>query len=74
MTLTARESEIASLVCCGLSNAQIGAVLGICPHSVANHLIKIYRKKAIRKPGHCSRALLAAMVTQEKKENRKLQA
>jgi DNA-binding NarL/FixJ family response regulator len=66
--LTERETEIASLVCCGLSNAQIGLVLGIQPKVVANHLRNIYRKKGIRLPGHCSRALLAATVTREKKE------
>ena len=68
MMLTDREAEIASLVRCGMSNEQIGLVLGLRPGVVANHLTDIYKKLGIRKAGHCPRALLAAMVAREMKE------
>ena len=46
--LTSREREIASLVCLGLRNRQIGTQLGLSEHTVENHLRNIYAKLAIK--------------------------
>jgi two-component system nitrate/nitrite response regulator NarL len=54
-TLTAREREIASLVCDGLSNGQLGRQLNLTEGTVKVHLHRIYRKLGLR-----NRASLAA--------------
>lgn len=42
--LTPRETAVARLMACGLSNKEIGQALGITPHTVKNHSTKIFRK------------------------------
>ena len=42
--LSAREAEIASMICLGMRNKEIGAQLGISEHTVENHLRNIYSK------------------------------
>ncbi len=42
--LTAREAEVARLTCEGLSDKEIGNKLFISPHTVKDHLKKIYTK------------------------------
>ncbi|MCW2982755.1 MAG: hypothetical protein JWR63_325, partial [Conexibacter sp.] len=42
--LSAREAELLALVARGLSNREIGAVLLISEHTVANHMRSILRK------------------------------
>jgi two-component system nitrate/nitrite response regulator NarL len=54
--LTAREHEIALLVCDGLSNRQLGQQLNITEGTVKVHLHKIYRKLGVR-----NRAALSAL-------------
>ena len=54
--LTVREREIATLVVDGLTNAEIGARLGISPGTVGRHLANIYERLDIH-----SRAALAAL-------------
>jgi two-component system nitrate/nitrite response regulator NarL len=56
-TLTAREREIALLVCDGLTNKQLGAQLNLTEGTVKVHLHKIYRKLGLR-----NRAALSALV------------
>jgi two-component system nitrate/nitrite response regulator NarL len=46
--LTPREREIAQLVCQGLKNKQISAVLGITPGTVKVHLMHIFEKTGVR--------------------------
>ncbi len=46
--LTARESDIAARVACGLSSKQIGAELGISEHTVRKHRENIARKLGLR--------------------------
>jgi len=53
--LTAREGEVARLVCAGSSNAEIARTLGIAVRTVENHLRAIYEKVGVR-----SRTQLAA--------------
>lgn len=55
--LTARETEVARLVCTGSSNTEIGRVLGISLRTVENHLRSIYAKAQVS-----SRTQLAAQV------------
>lgn len=43
-SLTAREKQIIALICCGLRNRRIAAVLGISTNTVKNHLCNIYNK------------------------------
>lgn len=42
--LTPREREIAEMICRGLSNREIGAILGTSPHTVRNQTVQIFRK------------------------------
>ena len=44
LTLTARQNQVAQLLCMGLSDFQIAHRLGISPYTVDNHRTKIYRK------------------------------
>jgi DNA-binding CsgD family transcriptional regulator len=53
--LTARENEVARLVCAGSSNIGIARTLGIAVRTVENHLRSIYEKAGVR-----SRTQLAA--------------
>ena len=55
--LTARERQIALLVCEGLSNKQLGEQLNLTEGTVKVHLHKIYRKLGLR-----NRAALSALV------------
>jgi two-component system nitrate/nitrite response regulator NarL len=54
--LTAREHQIALLVCDGLSNRQLGQQLNLTEGTVKVHLHKIYRKLGVR-----NRAALSAL-------------
>jgi DNA-binding CsgD family transcriptional regulator len=56
--LTRREREIADLVCRGLTNGEIAAVLGNRPNTVRNQLVSIFRKLEV-----ASRAELAGLVS-----------
>jgi DNA-binding NarL/FixJ family response regulator len=47
-TLTAREREIALLVCDGLSNKQMGQQLNLTEGTIKVHLHVIYRKLGLR--------------------------
>jgi DNA-binding NarL/FixJ family response regulator len=53
--LSARELEVAQAVASGLSNKEVGSVLGISVRTVENHLRSIFAKLKIK-----SRILLAA--------------
>ena len=55
--LTARERQVALLVCDGLSNRQLGQLLNLTEGTVKVHLHKIYRKLGLR-----NRAALSALV------------
>jgi two-component system, NarL family, nitrate/nitrite response regulator NarL len=55
-TLTAREREIALLVCDGLTNKQLGQRLDLTEGTVKVHLHKIYRKLGLH-----NRAALSAL-------------
>ncbi|SCK30823.1 LuxR family transcriptional regulator [Streptomyces sp. WMMB 322] len=46
--LTAREAEIAGLVCSGLTNAEVAESVTISKRTVDNHLQNIYRKLGVR--------------------------
>lgn len=46
--LTAREAEIAGLVCSGLTNAEVAQTVTISKRTVDNHLQNIYRKLGVR--------------------------
>jgi DNA-binding NarL/FixJ family response regulator len=46
--LTAREAEIAGLVCSGLTNAEVAEAVTISKRTVDNHLQNIYRKLGVR--------------------------
>ncbi len=54
---TARELDVARMVCAGLSNARIGRELGIALRTVENHLRAIYAKARVS-----SRTQLAALL------------
>lgn len=41
---TSRETEIAGLVCRGMSNKEIGVALGITERTVKDHLTHVYKK------------------------------
>jgi two-component system, NarL family, nitrate/nitrite response regulator NarL len=56
--LTARQRQIALLVCNGLSNKQLGQQLDLTEGTVKVHLHKIYRKLGVR-----NRAALSALAT-----------
>jgi DNA-binding CsgD family transcriptional regulator len=45
--LTKREEEIAHMVAEGLPNHEISSQLGLSPHTVKNHLFRIYEKLGI---------------------------
>ena len=46
--LTAREAEIAGLVCSGLTNVEVAESVTISKRTVDNHLQNIYRKLGVR--------------------------
>jgi DNA-binding CsgD family transcriptional regulator len=50
-TLSARESEILSIVAKGFSFAEIARLLGISPHTVTTYVKKIYQKLAVHSRG-----------------------
>ena len=60
--LTERQRMIASCVKCGMTNDQIGVMLGIRGRVVANHLRNVYRKLEIDGPCHIRRTRLAVML------------
>jgi DNA-binding NarL/FixJ family response regulator len=47
-TLSAREIEVAQAVASGLSNKEVGSVLGISVRTVENHLRSIFAKLNIK--------------------------
>ena len=47
-SLTARELEVAQAVASGLSNKEVGSVLGISVRTVENHLRSIFAKLKIK--------------------------
>lgn len=55
--LSAREIEVANLVCQGRQNKEIAYLIGLSEHTVENHLRRIYAKLSI----HNRSALVAAM-------------
>jgi DNA-binding CsgD family transcriptional regulator len=59
--LTARQAEIAPLVCKGLRNKEIGQRLGISPHTVRMHLSSLFKRLGVRdRVGLVVRLVLAA--------------
>jgi DNA-binding NarL/FixJ family response regulator len=58
--LTAQESEIARLVCDGLSNPEIGTQLFLSPRTVEWHLSKIFTKLGVTSRHELDRALTGA--------------
>ena len=56
--LTAREREVLALIAAGLSNDEIGDDLNISPHTVKNHITKIYSKIGV--PSRLQAAMWAA--------------
>ena len=56
LTLTPRESEVARLVCAGLSNKEIARQLNITDGTIKLHLHSVYQKLAIR-----NRTMLAVL-------------
>ncbi len=49
--LSARESEVLSLIAKGFSFGEIARVLGVSPHTVTTHVKKIYQKLAVHSRG-----------------------
>jgi DNA-binding NarL/FixJ family response regulator len=49
--LSARESEVLSLIAKGFSFAEIARLLGVSPHTVTTHVKKIYQKLAVHSRG-----------------------
>ncbi len=49
--LSARESEILSIIAKGFSFAEIAKLLGISPHTVTTYVKKIYQKLAVHSRG-----------------------
>ncbi|WP_169988186.1 LuxR family transcriptional regulator [Microbispora sp. H10836] len=58
-TLTARESEVATLVSRGMTNRQVANELGLSPHTVNFHLRRIFRKFSVS-----SRTQLCRLIAQ----------
>ena len=59
--LTAREKEVAELICLGYSNADIAKILFISEHTVKDHTKKIYPKMGVH-----SRMELATLISTQK--------
>lgn len=59
-TLAPRQREIADLVAEGLTEAEIGARLGITRNTVKNHKTIVYRKLGVRNAVELTLALEAA--------------
>jgi DNA-binding NarL/FixJ family response regulator len=49
--LSARETEVLSLIAKGFSFAEIARLLGVSPHTVISHVKKIYQKLAVHSRG-----------------------
>jgi len=58
--LAPRQREIAGLVAIGLTEAEIGARLGITRNTVKNHKTIVYRKLGVRNAVELTLALEAA--------------
>ena len=56
--LTAREREVAGLVAAGLTNKEIAAELQISPHTVDQHMRRVFGKLGVRRRGAVAGALL----------------
>lgn len=42
--ITARERQVLELICRGLSDPEIGGILGLSPNTIRNHVAALYRK------------------------------
>ena len=62
--LTAREKEVAGLICLGYSNSDIAKILFITEHTVKDHTKKIYPKMGVH-----SRMELATLINKQKEAN-----
>ncbi len=63
-TLSPRQAEIARLIARGMTNAEIGAALGLSERTVRNHLARTFAKFGIRR----RTALVTGLITGELKE------
>jgi DNA-binding CsgD family transcriptional regulator len=62
--LTAREREVLLLLAHGCTQGEIGARLGISPHTVGTHVRHCYRKLAARTAAHAvARALALKLIS-----------
>jgi RNA polymerase sigma factor (sigma-70 family) len=57
--LSVRERRVMQLVCDGKSNLEIAAVLHLSPHTVKNHLKKIFKKLNVNSRGQAAAIALA---------------
>lgn len=55
--LTAREADVARLMCERLTNRQISERLGLSAFTVRNHLVEVFRKLGVRDRDHARRVL-----------------
>jgi DNA-binding NarL/FixJ family response regulator len=64
--LTKREDQIVQLAAEGLPNAEIGTTLGISPHTVKNHLFRIYEKLGV---SNRTELILYALSSRQRKDS-----
>lgn len=57
--LTAREADVARLMCEQLTNREISERLGLSAFTVRNHLVEVFRKLGVRDRDHARRVLSA---------------
>ena len=56
--LTAREAEVAALLCRGLAVKEVAMRLGLSPHTVGDHVKAIHRKLGVASRGQLLARLL----------------